>query len=287
MAAIIHLIKSEVPRSPNSSFLRSKLADFHRVTVLNIGLELYLPCRNDQVRRDRNAIHYLSLTCRIDPLRHYALTLFPGFQALDVFGPIDTLNFLSQSHPELSLSILSHTLDPVPTKPPGSSSNTSFSQSVLPTHTYASPPETPIDVLIIPGGLGARLAPTNDPTTSPLLNFVKSCVPSVKEVITVCTGAGLLAQTGHLDGKRATTNKARFDTTAKLGPNVHWVRKARWVNDGRFWTSAGVSAGIDVALAFIAHHYGRDEAVMIAQRMEYDWHEDADWDPFSEIQYPK
>ncbi|KAL9107583.1 MAG: hypothetical protein Q9227_007583 [Pyrenula ochraceoflavens] len=218
-----------------------------------------------------------------DQLRHYAVVLFPGFQALDVFGPLDVLNILSQSHLELSLSILSSSLDPVPTKT--KQLNSSFSQSVQPTHTFSSPPTESIDVLIIPGGYGARIAPTNDPAASPVLKYIKSTVPQVKKVMTICTGAGLLAQTGHLDGKRATTNKARFDATTKLGPNVHWVRKARWVVDGNIWTSSGISAGIDAALAFIAHHYSREEAVQIAQRIEYEWHEDASWDPFSDIKY--
>ena len=68
----------------------------------------------------------------------------------------------------------------------------------------------------------------------------------------VCTGAGLLARAGILDGRRATSNKRSLDWVISQGPKVEWVPQARWVEDGKFATSSGVSAGIDMALAIIA-----------------------------------
>jgi transcriptional regulator GlxA family with amidase domain len=65
------------------------------------------------------------------------------------------------------------------------------------------------------------------------------------------------------------------------GPRVHWVPQARWVEDGRFVTSSGVSAGTDMALAVIARLYGQDRATTIATVMEWDWHRDPTWDPFA------
>jgi transcriptional regulator GlxA family with amidase domain len=65
------------------------------------------------------------------------------------------------------------------------------------------------------------------------------------------------------------------------GPGENWVAAARWVEDGKFWTSSGVSAGIDMALAIIAKIEGTDTAEQIAIRMEYEWHREADWDPFA------
>lgn len=99
-------------------------------------------------------------------------------------------------------------------------------------------------------------------------------------VVTICTGSGVVARAGILDGKKATTNKIRFEFTEALRPQVNWVRQARWVVDGNIWTSSGISAGIDVTLAFIEKHYGRDLALEIAKYLEYEWHQDADRDPF-------
>jgi transcriptional regulator GlxA family with amidase domain len=87
--------------------------------------------------------------------------------------------------------------------------------------------------------------------------------------------------TGLLDGKKATTNKQDFNDTVHLGPNVNWVKKARWVEDGKFFTSSGVSAGMDMALAAAASLFGRERADEMAEGCEYTWHSDPDWDPFA------
>jgi transcriptional regulator GlxA family with amidase domain len=95
------------------------------------------------------------------------------------------------------------------------------------------------------------------------------------------SGAGLLARAGLLDGLRATTNKWAFEWPRSQGPRVNWIRQARWVEDGRFFTSSGVSAGIDMALAVIGRRYSRETAEAIALAIEYEWHRDPDWDPFA------
>ncbi|MEM9477422.1 MAG: hypothetical protein AAGA71_19190 [Pseudomonadota bacterium] len=85
--------------------------------------------------------------------------------------------------------------------------------------------------------------------------------------------------TGKLDGRRATTNKEDFRATVPLGPNVHWVEKARWIQDGKFFTSSGVSAGMDMSLAAAASLFGETAAEEMADGCEYEWHKDPDWDP--------
>ena len=153
----------------------------------------------------------------------------------------------------MNLSIIASSLDPVSTKPTLASinpHNSDFGQSVVPTHTLAQPPVS-LDVLIIPGGMGTR---TTD--VSELVTFVKRTYPQLQYLITVCTGAGIAARSGVLDGKRATTNKRMWKLTTEHGPKVNWIRHARWVQDGNIWTSAGVSAGIDVMFAFIKEVYG-------------------------------
>ena len=208
---------------------------------------------------------------------NYAVLLFRGFQALDVFGPLDPLNLLARKY-SITLSIIGPSLSPVSTLPPtGNDSDSLFSESIVPTHTYASRPSN-IDVLIIPGGSGVL----HEDTIAPVIDLAQDLVPTVQTVFTVCTGSHVLARTGLLDGKHATTNKVRFNEISRLSPAVQWVRKARWVvqDEGRIWTSSGVSAGIDAMLAFLEGHYGKDQVNTLAAIMEYSRAESADDDPF-------
>jgi transcriptional regulator GlxA family with amidase domain len=116
-----------------------------------------------------------------------------------------------------------------------------------------------------------------------MLDWLKARSAEAEIVSTVCTGTAILARTGVLDGKRATTNKRAFRWVVEQGPKVNWAREARWVEDGKFATSSGVSAGIDMSLAVMSRLYGADTAEKIAVAMEYDWHRDASWDPFARI----
>ncbi|OJD12898.1 hypothetical protein AJ78_06581 [Emergomyces pasteurianus Ep9510] len=209
---------------------------------------------------------------------HCAMLLYPGFQALDVFGPLDILNVVALEE-EIILSLIGPSLDPVSTKSPIPNTyptNSTSYQSVVPTHTYDAPPEN-IDVLIVPGGIGSR-----HETIKPTVKFLAERYPHVRYLLTVCTGSYVAAQSGILDGKRATTNKIKFNDVVEMAPTVTWVRQARWVVDGNIWTSSGVSAGMDEMLAFVQEIYGRELAVKVATIIEYHWHEDATLDPFAD-----
>ncbi|KAF2205940.1 DJ-1/PfpI protein [Delitschia confertaspora ATCC 74209] len=208
------------------------------------------------------------------PPKSYGVLLFPGFQSLDVFGPLDALNILSGQTP-LSLSILARTLDPVST---AHIYQVNFSQSIVPTHTFSNPP-TDLEVLLIPGGFGTR----DEKETEPVVEFIKSVYPRLRYVLTVCTGSAILARTGVLDGRRATSNKKAFSWAKSQGPNVNWVAKARWVVDGNIWTSSGITAGMDLIYAFIGEMYGEKVAEEIANGSEYERHTDPDEDPFAEL----
>lgn len=209
-----------------------------------------------------------------EPLR-IGLHLFPGFQALDAFGPLDCINVLSRTD-SITLSLLSSTLDPVTTTCPDYPG--SVGQEILPTHIYAAAP--PLDVLVVPGGRGSR---GSGPTVLAAIKFIKDTYPRLKHLITVCTGSGLAARAGVLDGKRATTNKMAWKEMIALGPEVQWVPRARWVTDGNIWTSSGVSAGIDVTLAWIGSVFGEEKAKRIADGIEYTRHDDPSCDPFAEL----
>jgi transcriptional regulator GlxA family with amidase domain len=97
----------------------------------------------------------------------------------------------------------------------------------------------------------------------------------------VCTGSAVLACAGLLEGYRATSNKAVFEWVRTLGTDVTWVPEARWVHDRDRWTSSGVSAGIDMALALIAELTSIELAEKLALYAEHDWHRDPSWDPFA------
>ncbi|EHK21078.1 uncharacterized protein TRIVIDRAFT_70160 [Trichoderma virens Gv29-8] len=205
----------------------------------------------------------------------FAVALFSGFQALDVFGPLDALNILSYSHP-LELYILSTTLDPVSTIPAKAPTPGAVGQSIVPTHTYQDAPND-IEVLLVPGGRGTR----DLEFTQPVVDFIEATFPNLRFLLTVCTGSSLAARAGVLDGKNATSNKLSFEWVMSQGPNVKWVRQARWVQDGNIWTSSGVSAGIDMIYAFIADQYGEDAATQVATVSEYTRNTDSTNDPFS------
>lgn len=213
---------------------------------------------------------------------NFGLLVYPGFQALDVFGPLDTFNELSYDFP-LNLSIIAPTLNPVSTKPSDSSLNrfgSNFGESIIPTHDLTNAP--PLDVLLIPGGRGTYDCLEDG---DPLVEFVKRTYPSLKYLITVCTGSWIAARSGILDGKRATSDKLLWKQTKVVGPNVKWVSHARWVVDGNIWTSSGVSAGMDAAFAFVREVYGAEEADRLANDVEYERHQDPSWDPFADIHH--
>ena len=124
------------------------------------------------------------------------------------------------------------------------------------------------DILLVPGGMGSRkLALDGD-----FLAALRRAALESTVVMTVCTGSALAAA-GLLDGLQATGNKRAFDWTTSMGEKVLWQRDARRTRDGKFYTAAGVSAGIDMALGFVADHFGRDRALSIAEGMEYCWNE--------------
>ncbi|KAJ5823360.1 hypothetical protein N7447_005700 [Penicillium robsamsonii] len=208
------------------------------------------------------------------PLR-VGVVLFPGFQALDVFGPVDCINVLSWSH-NVTLALISSTLEPVSTKPPALA--IAIGQSVVPTHTFKTVPC--LDLLLVPGGLGTR---GSSPAIEEAISYIQNVYPELKYLVTVCTGSGLAARAGVLNGKRATTNKMAWAETTRLAANVNWVPRARWVVDGNVWSSSGVSAGIDVTLAWIEEIYGSEVARKISNSTEYTRHEDPSHDPFAEL----
>ncbi|EPE35753.1 Class I glutamine amidotransferase-like protein [Glarea lozoyensis ATCC 20868] len=208
----------------------------------------------------------------------FGILLYPGYTALDVFGPLESINIYGQAH-TIDLYLIAATLDPISTNNVFTTASNSTSYfSVLPTHTFATAPQ--LDVLLIPGGIGEVLV---DEPLQPAVDYVASIFPSLQYFLTVCSGSGLAARAGVLDGKYATTNKQVWDLTVAKGKKTKWVGKARWVIDGKIWTSSGVQAGMDLMYAFVGEVWGKEFAVSSAQGMEYLPNVDARRDPFAEV----
>ena len=135
---------------------------------------------------------------------------------------------------------------------------------VTPAYAWSDAPA--IDILVVPGGFGTRALLQDEPT----LAWIRETAARSKHVTSVCTGALLLAKLGLLQNRRATTHWAGLDLLATIDPTIRVQRKARFVHDGVF-TSAGVSAGIDMSFAVVEHLCGREVALETAHYIEYPW----------------
>jgi putative intracellular protease/amidase len=197
--------------------------------------------------------------------RTLGVVLFEGFELLDVFGPLEMFG-LAADHFEIRL--ISENGGVVASRQgPKSICDDSFQSAPA------------IDVLLVPGGIGTR-GEVNNPV---LLDWLKERSQQAELVASVCTGSALLAKAGVLDGLRATSNKLAFAWARSQSEKVQWQQRARWVEDGKVFSSSGVSAGIDMALAVIAKLVSEQTAEEAAKFAEYTWQRDASCDPFASV----
>lgn len=125
----------------------------------------------------------------------------------------------------------------------------------------------PVDILIIPGGKGAR---ENEVKNDIVINWVRQQMKEVKLMTSVCTGALLLAKAGLLEGLKATTHWASIQTFKKDFPNVEVMENVKFVDEGHIITSAGISAGINISFHIVKNLLGVEIAEETAKNMEYD-----------------
>ena len=197
--------------------------------------------------------------------RTLGVVLFEGFELLDVFGPLEMFG-LAADHFEIRLISESG----------GVVASRQGPKSVCDDSLQSAPA---IDVLLVPGGIATR-GEVNNPV---MLDWIKERSQQAELVASVCTGSALLAKAGVLDGLRATSNKLAFAWAASQSEKVQWQQQARWVEDGKVFSSSGVSAGIDMALAVIAKLVSLQAAEDGANFAEYTWQRDADCDPFAAL----
>ncbi len=178
----------------------------------------------------------------------FGFVIYPGFTGLDLIGPHEVLTRCDGAR----CILIAKNLETVISE---------HNIRILPDETFKTCSK--LDVLIVPGGPGQTQAMED----SELINFIMEQSAQAKLTTSVCTGALLLAKAGILGGRPATTHWLAMEELARLGG---LPRRERIVKDGKVMTGAGVSAGIDMALAIVADLYGPEEAQRIQLMIEYD-----------------
>ncbi len=191
----------------------------------------------------------------------YYCLLFEDFETLDLFGPVEIL--ASTQNAEM------HYIS--------SEGGVVRSAHGVPVVTEKAEMLLPGSVLVVPGGMGTRPLVQD----AAYLSMLRNLADQAEYVLTICTGSALLAKSGALDGHRATSNKLAFAWAKSNSDAVRWIGSARWVHDGKFYTASGISAGMDMALGFVADIYGKEEAQASADWLEYNWNDDCNNDPFA------
>jgi transcriptional regulator GlxA family with amidase domain len=189
------------------------------------------------------------------------ILVFPQVEVLDFCGPFEVFSVTrldealrrEEPSPFEPLIVAEHA-DPV---------KATGGLRVIPDHTLATCP--PLDILVVPGGWGTRAEVKN----RPLLDWIGARAKQVETLTSVCTGSMLLGQAGLLDGRHATTHWRALPWMRDSFPTVTVEEKLHVVEDGHVLTSAGISAGIDMALRVVARYHGEEVARATARTMEY------------------
>ncbi|WP_169942255.1 DJ-1/PfpI family protein [Campylobacter sp. RM15925] len=195
-------------------------------------------------------------------MQYINVLLFDDYTSLDALGPLEVFSRLKR-HYEIEYFSLC-----------GGAVKSSVNSQIL---TLKLSEIKSHDILLVPGGFATRELINDEKFLSELRNLADMS----KVVLSVCTGSVLLARAGVLKNKIATSNKSSWEFVTSASKEAEWMKPARWVKDGKFYTSSGVAAGIDMALGFVAEIHGLQTARDIAKLMEYIWNEDMNFDPFA------
>ena len=187
-----------------------------------------------------------------DMVRDIAVFIFPDFQLLDAAGPITTFEAAGHERAPQAyrLRVIARNAGPVVS----SSGVQLIAEPLI---------GDPLDTLIVAGGWGSREASA----CAEILAYVRAAAGRTRRIASVCSGAFILAAAGLLDGKRATTHWGRAAEFARAYPQIHVEPDRIFIRDGAIWTSAGITAGIDLALALVAEDLGETVAKHTAQQL--------------------
>lgn len=189
--------------------------------------------------------------------KRVAFVVYRGIQSLDLAGPFEVFAGanevleLAGQPPAYDVRVVARAREPIATE---------SGLGIVP-HAEIARVRGPIDTLVVAGGSGFKHAIED----KPLLRGIARLAKDARRVVSVCSGAFVLAELGLLDGRRATTHWGRCAQLARRHPKVRVEHEPIFVRDGRVYTSAGVTAGIDLALALVEDDLGRDVALQIAR----------------------
>src|SRR5437870_5459874 len=194
------------------------------------------------------------------------IVLFPDVEVLDFCGPFEVFSVTRLAEPRRRedpspFEVLLVAAEEGPVRATGG-------LRVLPDCTTSDCP--PLDILVVPGGWGTRRALHDEA----LLRWIAERARGVRTLTSVCTGAMLLGQAGLLSGRRATTHWRSLDWMAQSFPHVSVDHESHVVEDGNVLTSAGISAGIDMALRVVTRYFGETVGRATARHMEYPFPDD-------------
>lgn len=192
--------------------------------------------------------------------RSVAILIFDDVEVLDFCGPFEVFSVTSRTAELKPFAVftVAEELRPVLAR---------NGLSVNPHYSLANCPHA--DILLAPGGWGTRREMRNER----LVKWIAERAAPAELVLSVCTGALLLAKAGLLDGLDATTHHAALDLLRETCPAARVAADARYLDNGRIVTSAGISAGIDMSLHVVSRLLGAETARETAKCMEYDWRE--------------
>jgi transcriptional regulator GlxA family with amidase domain len=190
-----------------------------------------------------------------------AILIFDDVEVLDFCGPLEVFSVTGrQKEPRpFMVYTVGEKLGPIVTR---------NGLSVNPRHTFSDAMRP--DILIVPGGWGTRQQ-MNNPV---VIEWIRQAALQAELILSVCTGALLLAKAGLLDGLAATTHHGALDLLRQIAPQTTVISDQRFVDNGKIIVSAGISAGIDMSLHVVARLQGKEEAVATAKYMEYEWRQE-------------
>lgn len=190
--------------------------------------------------------------------RNVAILIFNDVELLDFCGPFEVFSVTGRRENLTPFNVytVAEKSHPIITR---------NQLSVNPQYTIHDCPQP--DILLVPGGQGTRRE-MNNPT---LVDWIKECSQKAELILSVCTGALLLAKAGLLEGLSATTHHEAIELLKEIAPNTVIQSTKRVVDNGKIILSAGISAGIDMSLYVVAKLLGKEQALETAHHMEYDW----------------
>jgi transcriptional regulator GlxA family with amidase domain len=192
--------------------------------------------------------------------RRVAILAFPGVQSLDLTGPLEVFDIASRLIAATRPGKRTYKVQVI--SPDGAPLQTSSGLQIVP-HAALLDDLSGLDTLVVAGGTGTRAAARD----RALIEWIARAASRARRTASVCTGAFLLARAGLLDGRRATTHWSAAQRLAALHPDVHVDAEPIYLRDGNVWTSAGVTAGMDLALALVEEDLDREAALTIARHL--------------------